>query len=258
MIYSPSRTEDWLHCPMFSHYRRMGLEPRVAGPAEWEIALPLGRSIHKGLEAYYAGARSPEAALAAGFGEAERQYVDQETYTREGFHKLVARGIGFALDPPVLDSDEVVVAVEDEVGECRADLVTRKPGVGLRIVDFKTKQSLKSEWRRKELDRYATSWQMRHTAWAIGEKYGEPVVDYRIQLIVLSPKGEALTETYPLGAERLAAWLASAERVWAAMDGAPWMNTKSCFNFGSCRYFRLCHDLAGDVSAAGAFYEGGE
>lgn len=244
---------------MLERYRRRWV-PLSRREGEWTPHRALGNAIHAGLAGYYLdlGDKLPPGPTPEdlAFDVLQREFEEGGPWTLAGLRKLVQKGLAAALASPLLGPDDQVVATEDTVGECRADLVIRTPGVGLRVWDWKTKLELKSEWVQRELAPYEESWQLLHTAWAVQEKYGEPVVEAGVQLIVLSPRCKAYPLSMKLDAERLASWLRTAERVWEVMaKDEPWMNTRSCRKYGRCDYWNACHVLAGDESRFPTLYE---
>jgi len=252
-VFSPSRTERFLLCPMRESYERTW-RPLAQREAPWAPHLVLGNAIHAGLAHYHS--QMSGSYLGEASNILEREFEEGGAWTLTGLMKLVEKGIRASLDSPLLGPNDTVVATEDTIGEHRADLVFRTPGVGLHVWDYKTKLELKTDWVPRELAQYEESWQLKQTAWAVSQKYGEPVVETGVQLIVLSPRCKAYPVSQRLDAEIMANWLRSAERVWVLMAmKQPFMNTWACRKFGPCPYIPACFVMAGDEAKFPALYE---
>jgi hypothetical protein len=251
-IFSPSETESYMRCPAYHRYQHRW-QPR----APWTPNRLLGDAVHAGLAAHYGRPMSTPLAvalnvLAAGFP------ADEAHYTLDGLRTLVEKGLtaGIAMDAP---NGGVVIATEQLLSRTKIDMVQRRPGEGLSVVDWKVSLELEKPKLKYRLREYDTSWQLRHEAWAASEHFGEPVEWGYIGIIALTPR--VFTHLHPvaMGAERLAHWERSAWQWWARLAAAranerPEMNLGACDRFGGCVFKAACHDLHGDESRFETFY----
>lgn len=155
----------------------------------------------------------------------------------------------YIVDDPIPDSWRIVSPEHDfgpGYGNARADLIARDQNGALTVVDYKTKLTLKAEYRQKTVMDYANSHQMLHYAWAVGEAFGETVATYSIGLAVFEPRWAFDLMGYAVHPETLSTWLASSKRIWALMETdiaggtVPYMSANHSDNFGQCPYYKAC------------------
>ena len=256
-VFPPRETQDWLRCPV---YRDLSKKWEPRGP--WEPNRALGTAIAKGLEVYFKNPGADGPAWTACEQSLESEYVEQPAWTLEGLKKLAARGLKLALEQAAtIVATEHILLVEEPVGECRPDLVTRSKADGQLIVtDGKVSLNLDPRWQDKRLGEYDSDFQFWHYAWRVGEHFGEPVAWTRLQLTVLSPKTRSLLVPYRVTSKRVSFWLQGAQQAWEGMErerqGAPPApNFMSCHGrYGRCPMYDACHVLDRDPKAMKALY----
>ena len=150
---------------------------------------------------------------------------------------------------PIPDTWTIVDAEKDfgpEYGNARADLVIKDELGALGVVDYKSKLTLKAEWRSKTIGEYANSHQMFHYAWAGQECYGLSISRYFIGLAVLEPRWAFDLIPVPVHPESLQVWRESARVIWRNMEAeeageqVPWLSPNHSDNFGQCPYYKAC------------------
>jgi len=183
---------------------------------------------------------------AAGIGMSSE---NDETY-KERMEARIRKSLSsYIASDPIPDSWRIV-GVEHDFGEAygnaRADLLVRDDLGAMAVVDYKSKLTLKAEYRAKTILEYANSSQQLHYGWAVQETFNEPVYRYFIGLAVLEPRWAFDLIPFPIHPESLSIWLASARVIWNAMEReergetVPWLSTKHQDQFGQCVYYKAC------------------
>lgn len=241
---APTRTEDWLRCPVYAAYTQRW--ERAGG---WTPHRVLGNAIAAGLAAHRTGR-----GLIHVKNEASRvlthEFVEQDEWTFEGVGQLVDKGLAAAVQTDL----GPVIAVEQWMGHARIDAVSRLPGTGLVVTDDKVHLELERKYLPSRLKEWDVSHQLHHEAWAASAHYGEPVAYARVHIIVLTPRVWVYEHLVPMGADKLDAWLASAETTWQAMDGPPYRNPNACTKYGGCAFQAGCWTLHGDETRFPTLY----
>lgn len=263
MIYSPSSTVDWLRCPTYAKWRN-AVVPRTLEPSP---AMLIGRAMAAGLAAYFKGSETPWSDIASQAAEwLDTEWPDETRWTHTAIIRLMERALTTAIEQPegarAIRDTETIVAVEQTIGECRPDLVTRNRDGELVVTDAKYNHDVKSEWVPKRLQGVRFDWQLHHYAWAVGAYYGEPVAWIRRHLVVGSPKAISRLVQFRVTAPQTAQWLSYAEWVWEQMTreragNIPiGTNYASCDGkFGLCSLIPFCHDFHCNLDAARVLYD---
>ena len=259
VAYSPTRTEDFLRCPVYHRLRRDGWEALGTG---WEPPRAMGTAIAKGLEVFYLNQGDPFEAARLSLDLA---YQDNPKHTLDGLQAILAKGLTRALErAEEIVQAEHVLGVELDLGESRPDLVTRSKSTGeLIVTDAKAPFHLKPEWVPKRLAEYDSSHQFRHYAWRVGLHYGEPVKWVRAHLTILTPTAKSLVHPVKVTPEWVEFWLRGAKYVWGHMqecEGVPLKELPpkidSCHGkFGRCPMYEACHVYHLDEDQFGMLYE---
>lgn len=263
---------------MMRALNKEGWVPRYMAKKDWSALLgqgfAAGVGIYNNLRAEWerAGAQAPQrdvnsrADLISACTDAAVKIVDQKVLD------MYSIGIGMSSDDdeayrsrmesrirkslssyiatdPIPDTWRIVEAEKDfgpEYGNSRADLVARDENGALVILDYKSKLTLKAEYRAKTIGEFANSSQQFHYAWAAGETYGEPVFKYFIGLAIMEPRWAFDLVPFPVSPESLAVWHQSALVIWADMEKeeagerVPWLSPNHSDNFGQCAYYKAC------------------
>lgn len=274
-VYSPSSTATWMRCPMMRALGQEGWIGKYA--AKKDYAATLGQGFAAGVAIYnnirfeheQGGAKLPprdataRASIIEACVESAKRLMDERLKEMQDIGLIMDDSDGYVdklagrctkavstyiATDPIPDSWRVVAAEKDfgvAYGGARADLVVRDE-TGLAVVDYKSKLTLKAEYRHKTISEYGNSHQMLHYAWAGGETYGEPIHKYYIGLAVLEPRWAFDLVPYPVHPESLATWLKASQRAWMDMeaeevgDKVPWMAADHSDRFGMCQYYKAC------------------
>lgn len=235
-VYSPSQTATFMENPV--NRRLQYIEkwrPRQIGKKE--LSAILGGAVGAGLAEYNRTRRDNPGRLDARelFAEVASKYAKAELarYQAQGFTfyerelptvgrlpERAAKGVlKYIAQDPVPPSWEILSVEETRKahGWARTDLTTRSPQ-GLTVIDYKTKLTLKEDYREKTLSEYRNAWAMLHYAWAESEVHGEHVPVYYIALIILEPQFTILFDPTFIAPEVMQMWRISARRVWAVME----------------------------------------
>ena len=264
-VYSPSRTEDWVKCPIFAQFRRR-LQPREP---VWSPARTLGKAVQAGVNVYLherrqhgeRGVTLVHEVEAAILPVIETDFQPQEAHTVAGLTKLATRGALAVIESGLFDGHDILL-VDEPVGSGRPDVVSRLNG-RLQVADFKVTQSLRDDYRAKRLAEYDTHDQFWQYAWEVGEHFGEPVERVRAVLVILAPL-KVLHADLTVTSERLDFWLAGAQQAWRDMDAEANMErpcvpkTSSCYGkYGKCDAFDFCYVFHRDHEQAitSGYYE---
>lgn len=248
-VYSPTETEDWLRCPRYRALRRGRLEARHN---PYMPHRDVGKAIHEGLARYYRDIRDSCAgdlttrAIAVATASIGESYVDNPRYTLEGLQKVITRGVKTVIELGVMCPPHQVLMVEESLGGCVVDLVTRGP-LGVMAIDHKVIYDSDVHKAELRVSEYETSHQLYHQAWVVREHLGETPTYVTIQQLVLTPRALVRVEQFEMDDARIDRWVASAQVHWQRMQEeqeenfAP-MNFASCFNkYGKCEMFDHCH-----------------
>jgi len=274
-VYSPSSTATWMRCPMLRALGQEGWIPKYA--AKKDYAATLGQGFAAGVAIYNnirmeherGGAKLPprddtsRESLAATCGESAVRVMDERLKEMEQIGLVMDDTEGYidklatrcrkavrqyVMTDPVPDTWRIVDAEKDfgpSFGNSRADLIV-EDSLGLAVVDYKTKLTLKAEYRQKTINEYANSHQMLHYGWAGRETYGRPINNYYIGLAVFEPRWAFDLVPYPIHPETLETWLKATQRAWMDMeaeevgDKVPWMSANHSDNFGQCPMYKAC------------------
>lgn len=277
-VYSPSSTKTWTRCPMMRALNKEGWVPRYMAKKDWSALIgkgfAAGVGIYNNLRAEWerAGAQAPErdpikrADLIAACSDAAVKIIEQE------LADTAAAGIGMSSDDdeasrsrleprirkavssyiatdPIPDSWRIVDVEKDfgpEYGNARADLVVMDDLNALAMLDYKSKLTLKAEYRAKTVQEYANSPQMFHYSWAGQSVYQKQVARYFIGLAVLEPRWAFDLLPFPVHPESVGVWLQSAQTIWRDMEDeeagrrVPWLSSDHSDQFGQCPYYKAC------------------
>ena len=256
-VYAPSRTEDFIRCPVFADLRRRW---ELRGP--WTPFKLLGTSIGEGMAQFYRNLRdsTTTAPSERALETLHAGFEPQEAWTLPGLEKHVVKGLQAAVaTTPVRGT---VIFVDESLGSgARPDLVFRDPSLGLVVLDTKVQFKGNPRYREKNLAEYETWWQGFHYAWEVGEFLGETVAYVGPHLIQLTPSVRADWHPITITPARIQFWLRQAMSVWHHMTppycaDPPVPNWLSCqTRYGRCEFFDLCHVLDGDDSRAETLYK---
>lgn len=275
-VYSPSQTATWMRCPMMRALRKEGWIPRYGQRKDW--AAVLGQAFGAGVGAYNSlrqaheeqgmlmPERAPDArasfidvAVGVALGVKQqrvREMVDMGLVVDEdgdAYIKVLDQRIRravtcYVLTDPIPDTWKIV-DIESSLGEgagnARPDLIVRDE-MGLAIVDYKSKLTLKAEYRHKTIQEYANGHQFLHYAHFGREYYKEPIDRYYIGLAVLEPRWAFELIPFPVHDETLKVWYQGASTAWAMMERedageqVPWLSDRHSDQFGQCPYYRMC------------------
>ena len=256
-VYSPSQTTTWMQCPLKRALAyKEGWRPRVLGNREAAalLGLAVGAGVAGVYKGYYRAAAVAEANCVAGMGLEDYEkkgcrWADHAEGTAAAVPLRASKAVGKFIDAHPVPENWSVVAVEQSLpdhGHCRPDLIVRAP-TALAVIDWKTKLSLKADYRTRELERHRQSWQMFHYTWAVGERYQETVSRYYIGLIVCEPFSVELIP-YDVAPEHATMWLQSARRIWAQMYmedmdiAKPWQAAQHADQYGNCEFYQCCFE----------------
>lgn len=274
-VYSPSRTEDYLFCPVYYQLKHtQGWQPATYGKPE--IAMAMGRGIGAGLSAWYSYSRLgvpvpplaegsqplslEEAALRVGLAATDAALAEFEQagrtitpYAQEDLDQLrprVLRAIPTAIAQDPIPKDWTILGTEitlPDHGYARIDMPVRDP-VSLAVVDFKTKLTMRKDQVVKERQKYQHHWKSLQYCWGYGEAMSEPVTRYWIYLVVIQPKLEIHFWPYEVHPEHMAGFVASARQAWDDMDAVnaglrvatqrPWHFNKDGY---MCDFYAACY-----------------
>ena len=264
-VFSPSRTEDWLKCPIYAHFRR-SLQPREA---VWSPARTLGKAVQAGVNIYLReqrqhgerGVTLTHEVEHAVLPIIEADFQPQEAHTVARLAKLATRGALAVIESGLFDGHDILL-VDEPVGSGRPDVVSRYNG-RLHVADFKVTNQLRDDYRAKRLAEYDTHDQFWQYAWEVGEHFGEPVERVRAILVILAPL-KVLHADLTVTPERVAFWLSGAQQAWRDMGAeargerpmAP--KTSSCYGkYGKCDAYDFCYTFGCDPvpALASGYYE---
>lgn len=251
-VYSPTRTSDWVRCPVFARLRR-SVEP----VADWTPNLTLGRAVTDGLAKHYRALRdgsplSPEQVEEWAMSILEEGYEENDTWALAGLQKIVSNLLEKALEETVIAQGDTILLVDESTGGGRPDLVLKQRNGKLTVTDFKVTLKLEQQYVGKTLSQYETDDQFWQYAWEVGQMYGTPVEWLRVHLLPALPKARSLLHPWRVDPERLQFWLAGAEQAWKDMEEqeegrrpeAPRWASCNGSRWGKCLYLAWCHEPA--------------
>ena len=251
--FSPTQTDVFSFCPRAWGFYRQKLKPKAIGYPE--IAAMTGSAVAKGLEVFYSGRRlskdtlsyqpavsmtsneaivqSRLAALANGqryVSAADQDKWDAMESNAETLLKTHAKCDPF--------KDYAVVEVEQTGDDHdRPDLIVRDD-IGLLVVDFKCKLTLKAEWIPKEQAKWRRAWQLHHYAIRRG------ISRFAVCLIAPHTRQGCHYEITQVNEGYAKLWQHDAAQLWAEMDfsmGLPLGqlrgNTSHANEYGECQYW---------------------
>lgn len=251
-VYSPTRTADWLRCPVYARLRRT-VEP----VGDWTPNMTLGRAIGDGLVMHYRALRDgtplPFAEVEAwAMTILEEGYPEDgsETWTLPSLQKMVSRVLAKACEDPVVAPGDTILLVDESTGGGRPDLVLRQRHGGLTITDFKFTLKLEQTYLGRTLSQYETDDQFWQYAWEAGAMFGAPVEWCRVQLMWALPRATTHLHPWRVTPDRLAFWLSGAEQWWKDMEAqelgerpeVPKWASCNGSRFGRCAFLAWCHE----------------
>lgn len=246
--FSPTQTDAFSFCPRFWGFYRAGLKPKAIGYPE--MAAMTGTAVAAGLEVFYLGVfykeqldvqasawvtleRLRQAALANG-----QRYVsasEQDKWDAMEANVALLLKTHAKADP---FKDYTVVEVEQTGDDHdRPDLIVRDD-IGLLVVDFKCKLTLKAEWVKKEHAKWRRSWQLHHYAIRRG------ISRFAVCLIAPHTRQGCHVEITQVDESYAKLWQQDAAQLWAEMDFAKGLpldllrgNTSHSNEYGECAYW---------------------
>jgi hypothetical protein len=182
-------------------------------------------------------------------------FCAQSKWTLEGLDAIARRGWRAVVAglPDDWWAGWEIVSVEEWVGNAKPDLILRA-GPGLNVLDLKTTLELDATRITSRLREYDTNWQLLQNCWLARQCLGEPVTLRTVLFLVLTPKAKLYEYAIPVSSGQLDHWHETAERVAAAMQEPPYMNTTACLRYGACEFYDACHALHGDEARFDTLY----
>ena len=237
---------------MWGFYRQK-LKPKAIGYPE--IAAMTGSAAAVGLELFYTGRRINKDTLA----EQPACSVGARTYLTHARDAALANGQRYvaASEQDKWDAmadnvalllkthakcdpfkDYTVVAVEQTGDDHdRPDLIVRDD-IGLLVVDFKCKLTLKAEWIPKEQAKWRRAWQLHHYAIRRG------ISRFAVCLIAPHTRQGCHYEIVQVDERYAKLWQQDAAQLWAEMDFSMGLpidqlrgNTSHASEYGECQYW---------------------
>lgn len=244
--FSPTQTDAFSFCPRYWGFYRQKLKPKAIGYPE--IAAITGSAVAAGLEVRYrtgfvTGAVLPRALSVAAQGRLDalangQRYVsaaDQDKWEAMDGNVALLLKTHDKVDP---FKDYTVVEVEQTGDDHdRPDLIVHDD-IGLLVVDFKCKLTLKAEWVPKEQAKWRRAWQLHHYAIRRG------ISRFAVCLIAPHTRQGCHYEIVQVDERYAKLWQHDAAQLWAEMDfsvGLPLDqlrgNTSHANEYGECAYW---------------------
>jgi len=257
VIWSPSRTQQWLKCPRFWELACAGAEERRE--RGWTPAMIAGTAVHAGFASLMKREGITDALTAAGESLNENWPQECGDWDFSTVRNKVDKAVMKLVDVPdeLLADDGWPVSIEEQLDgteedrkrgtyQGTPDLITEHgeaDGRYLCVTDLKTHWTLDDVYVERDQNDTRHSWQMYQYAWFGQEKYGKPVRAIRKVTVRLSPAPKVWTFTWPVRTEDLEQWHRSAQVVWEGMNTADvWENWTNCrTSFGRCGFYHVCH-----------------
>jgi len=272
-IYSPTLTQAWLRCPVYSYLKRTWKPPATE---VWSPALLMGKALHAALKAFYvacvAGLDPPTAldkgheALALIFAANKTPLGEiPDPWSHEALLKIALSAynkcvIGSLQYPGAIHwaKTEKILQVDPgrteiyKPGELpHADLLTEVED-GLIITDTKTAWHMEPKWLPRRLAEYDASFQLWFYVWRAWTVLQKPVKLVRVQHVAFTPTVTYGVVEFQPSPERVKHWLRGAIQAWARMywEGKelenkgtlPTPNYESCYGkYGKCPFYDPCH-----------------
>lgn len=226
-IYSPSQTVLFSKCPFkwYLHYF-MGIRP-VALKRN-TVAATLGKAFQVAFNVLYMSRDTPTAEQLI---ESTLFYYDNELVRLQNevgmvlvaekeaheYRGRLAKMVNRMYQQPPVPSNYIIEGVEQNPqanDTALMDLWGRFPSGKPFFWDNKCKISLEKKRIPFIITEYMYSWQMHHYGWSLGEKLGEPVINYFICLAISSPTIHIHVEELALDPERMEMWEVAAFKYW--------------------------------------------
>ena len=191
------------------------------------------------------------------------KFIENPEWTLGGLYRIALKGVQAGLTAN-LGIKDIISADQKMYGRYRPDVVGRRENGELRVVDDKTKIQFDKRYLQETLDEYKRSNQLFGYAYEVGAYYGEPVTSVGINLIIIQPKAEALFYPFDIDQDELMQWAQSAQEDFQEMAHIDLGVRTARVRWTACRDYRykkdcpmhkICHDLHGDESKAGTWYE---
>lgn len=263
-IYGPSSMETYLRCPRLWHYST-NYEPTVA---LWDPRPVIGTLMHKAIalamtsvvpatawaDGMLVGALLPEQ-LEKLLSALSQTWEPNPFLELDAGQALLTKAIKTSLASlEILVKGKTVEAFEAPCGKGTVDLVLRRPD-GLEIWDHKWHEKLDPKWAEREFRKTETTVQLWEYASGWMEEHEEPPVLIGKHIIAGSPN-KAWRIGVPVHPKRLTEWKASSAQwhveavrdanVWSMFQQRPKMNLSSCWDYGQCPFYGVCHNPDGD------------
>jgi len=241
-IYSPTRTSDFIYCPVYYHLKNVD-KWAPEHYSKGELAMITGSALGAVCAAMHersnarddlSGLVSHLQRIALARIEHELDLLKQQGRTcvpkdvayEEGRRGRILRVIPRILERDPLPRDWQILGTEvvlPDHGNARIDLVVRDPQ-HLAVVDYKVKLTLRKDQVAYEREEWAYSWQMLHYAWAFSQAMAKgyakdkPVHRFWIYMVVLEPTFDIHLWPYEINPEHMASFEVSARQVWQDMS----------------------------------------
>jgi PD-(D/E)XK nuclease superfamily protein len=282
--YSPSRTEDWLKCPLYRHLKKEWT-PRRIGTRE--MAAMLGKGFHAAMSAYNSqrrtgrpigqgpvsdgGASVPYVPIAIQSIRMELQqakergcWVDErDKVTEDALERRVTKAVERYIAEDPIPESWVVLDVErilPEWGDCIIDLAMDTP-MGVVVIDYKTKLTWDAKYRDSDLTDYRDSEQRFHYSVAYADFIKRPVYAFYVCLVVLEPTFHVYLEPFLNEQESLDIWRQGRENAtWRVMEmeenGEIGVGRAAIHRtrFGYCDFYKACFEHKLDHQLMGRDY----
>ncbi len=263
-IYGPSSMETYLRCPRLWHYSTT-YEPTVA---LWDPRPVIGTLMHKAIaramtmvppatawdDGMLAGSL-PQEQLDGLLSDLSQIWEPNPFLEVSAGQALLAKAIKTSLASlDILVKGKTVEAYEAPCGRGTVDLVLRGPA-GLEIWDHKWHEKLDPKWAEREFRKTETTVQLWEYALGWMEAHEEPPVLIGKHIISGSPN-KAWRVGVAVHPNRMAEWKRSSEQwhveavrdanVFTIYEQRPKMNLSSCWDYGQCSFFGVCHNPDGN------------
>ena len=250
--FSPTQTDAFSFCPRAWGFYKARLKPKAIGYPE--IAAMTGTAAARGLECFYRGRMETNelADAAITYATVMGCLEDQRTAALANGQRYVAASEQDKWDAMADNvalllkthakrdpfKDYTVVEVEQTGDDHdRPDLIVRDD-IGLLVVDFKCKLTLKAEWVPKEQAKWRRAWQLHHYAIRRG------ISRFAVCLIAPHTRQGCHYEIVQVNEGYAKLWQQDAAQLWAEMDFAVGLppdqlrgNTSHANEYGECAYW---------------------
>lgn len=263
---SPYEMRDWLTCPVLWYLSKRWVPTqddksrRIIGQA---VAAGLAQAFHSIVGSRISEPLSLEEAVQVASRILDHQWEESPEWTVEGAREITRKSLKVGLSKRDLIGSGMVVAVEQDLGGVRPDLIVRLATGGLRIVDHKWHASLQGHWIQSRLNQQETDIQLWEYAVRGQDHYGEPVVEVGHHHITVAPRMDAWFEPAIVNPVRLGLYRRDRE-LWlhqmardreSGMPAGRWTACQSKDeNYGRCRMYDACHIYDRRPKLMRAFY----